>query len=519
MLHFNNKTNSIDNPKRSSIFLLPILFLLITGCKKDPIAVPPPGNNPQNNIEKGSFSFSSSLDLSGQPYHTSNLRAVVSIINDKNVEVIKDSVVQITINGFVKTGALELPLGNYKLTSFRLEYGSVNTHFAAPIIGSTKASMVQNPLSLDFKVEKGIIKDIQVEVLKVQTGDKPQAFGYSSGAFDYGQEDANPVLKIKMQAIMQVGEVLYDSIPASLTLTTWLSDGERRTSYISLSPGINEISLLKAAVKYDFLVSKWGTKDAISVNRQDIDQVSVYTLGGSKAAKKLKSEIVAKSVNGTYVAESKTNYIYNSTGNIYLIEYLFKKADNTINLSMTDRFEYSGSRVQKITRYDEQNQKILYKTSFAYDNQGRVLDMIKEENNIKITANVDYFFYGKPEIKISYDYPESLDMDYYTTYYRGNILTSSASRTNGDTEQGNYEYDFNISPYKHMNWPDFFLSHHSKNNMTVKRMQYYGSYPQNEPYLFNYTYDADGYPTSVIKNYKSYITGIPAFSTKTIYAY
>lgn len=495
------------------------LILFLGSCKKDPIAVPSPGNTPQNNIEKGNISFFNSLDLSGQPYHTSNLRAVVTIINDKNVEVIKDSLIQITINGFVKTGTLELPIGNYKLTSFRLEYGSVNTHFVAPITGSIKASMVQHPLSLDFKVEKGVIKDIPVEVLKVQSGDKPQAYGYPSGAFDYGQENANPVLKIKMQSIMQVGEVLYDSIPASLTLTTWLIDGERTTSYISLSPGINEISLLKAAVKYDFVVSKWGTKDAISVNRQDIDQVSIYTLGGSKTAKKLKSEIVARNVNGTYVAESKTNYIYNSTGNIYLIEYLFKKADNTIYLSMTDRFEYSGSRVQKITRYDEQSQKILYQTSFAYDIQGRVIDMIKEENNTKITAKVDYFFYTRPEIKISYDFPGSLDMDYYTTYYRGNIFTSSALRTNGDTEQGNYEYDFNINPYKHMNWPDLFLSHHSKNNLTVMRMQYHGSYPQNEPYLFNYTYDADGYPTSVIKNYQSYITGKPTFSTKTIYAY
>lgn len=503
----------------SPVNLIVALILFLGSCKKDSVIVPSPGNNPQNNIEKGSFSFSSNLDLSGQPYHSSNLRAVVSIINDKNVEVIKDSVIQITINGFVKTGTLELPIGNYKLTSFRLEYGNVNTHFVAPISGSTKASMVQNPLSLDFKVEKGIIKDIPVEVLKVQSGDKPQAFGYSSGAFDYGQEDASPFLKIKMQAIMQIGEVLYDSIPASLTLTTHLSNGERSTSYISLRPGINEITLLKAAVKYDFLVSKWGTTDAISVDRKDIDEVSIYTLGGSKAAKKLKSEIVAKSINGTYVAESKNNYIYNSSGNIYLIEYLLKKADNTIYLSMTDRFEYSGSRVQKITRYDEQAKKDISITSFTYDNQGRVIRIVKEENGDKTTANVGYYVFSRPEIKIDYDFPGSLDMNYYTTYYRGNIFTSSALSTNGNTERGDYEYDFNINPYKHMNWPDLYLSHFSKNNITVQRKQYYGSYPVNEPYSFSYTYDAEGYPISMIKNFKSYTTGLPTFSTKTIYAY
>jgi len=318
---------------------------------------------------------------------------------------------------------------------------------------------------------------------------------------------------------MQIGEVLYDSLPASLVITTWNAEGQMNTTYSALKAGVNEVSIIKAAIKYEFRVSKWGTSDAITLNRTDIEEGTIYTVGGSRAAKKLKSERTYKEVNGVYVPESKADYIYNAAGNLYIIEHWLRKADNTNYLSMTDRFEYSGTRVQKISRIDAQSLQVLQETSFTYDNQGKVTAMTKIENDTRISARVEYYHYARPEINIHYDFPGANDMDYFTDFTGGNTVSSSAKTVNGNTEQGSFEYDLNINPYRHMNWPDFFLSHNSKNNMLVLRKQYVGNYPVIEPYSFSYTYDAEGYPTSLIKNFKSYTSGNHISSTKTIFVY
>ncbi len=503
------------------VTLLIALLVILASCKKDPVPapIPTPGKDPVPGGQKAIVRFTTNLDLTGQPYHSSNLQAIVSIKNHRNEEVIKDSTLLLNLNEPVTTTTIELPVGTYHLTSFRIEYGGVHTHFVAPIAGSSKALLVQKPLAFAFKVEKDILNAVPVEALKVQNGEKPAAYGYAAGAFDRGQSDADPFLKVKLRAIMQIGNVLYDSVPASLVITTWNADGQMNTTYSALKAGVNEVSVHKAAVKYEFRVTKWGTSDAITLNRQDIDAATVYTLGGIKAAKKLKSERTYKEVNGTYVPDSKADYIYNAAGNLYLIEHWLRKADNTNYLSMTDRFEYTGTRVQKISRVDAQTRRVIQETSFTYDNQGKVTSITQLENGAQTSARVEYYHYARPEINIHYDFPGANDLDYYTDFSGGNTVSSTARRTNGDTEQGSFEYDLNINPYRHMNWPDLFLSHNSKNNLVVQRKQYFGSYPVNEPYSFNYTYDADGYPSSLIKNFKSYTSGTHIFSTKTIFVY
>ncbi|MGF1924731.1 MAG: hypothetical protein ACQUHE_11175, partial [Bacteroidia bacterium] len=275
--------------------MLLIALMILMGCKKEPDAIPKPtpGDEPPPTVQKASIRFTTNLDLSGQPYHQSNLKAIVSVSNAKGELVVNDSILSVDLSGKVTTQLIQLPLGSYKITSFRLEYGSVQTHFAAPIAGSPKAALVQKPLAINFTVEKGMEPVIELALLKVQSTDKPQDFGYASGAFDHGQSDADPYLKVKLQAIMQIGNVLYDSIPASLKLRTWSFDGQIATSYLSLKAGVNSISVLKAALKYEFVVTKWGTSDVMTLSPSEIDEVTVYTLGGSKAAKKLKSEVVA----------------------------------------------------------------------------------------------------------------------------------------------------------------------------------------------------------------------------------
>ena len=511
---------AITKPTRILIFFL---FILSACSKEKIIPTPQPGNGNGGGtpvVEKVSMRFVTNADLSGQPYHSSNLRAVVTIVNDKGQEIAKDKLLSLTLPNPVQTESIELPVGNYKLTSFRMEYGSVNTHFATPMAGSAKASLIQHPLAMDFKVEKSSANSIPVEVLRIQQSEKPQQYGYPSGAFDYGQEDANPFIKVKIRAIMQIGDVIYDSIPASITITTWNNKGEMNTTYGHLNAGINEVQVLKAATKYEFVVSKWGTNDAMTLNRRDVDEVTVYTLGGSKAAKKLKSERVYKQVNGVDVPESKTDYFYEAAGKLSKIEYWLKKKDNSSYLAMTDDFHYDNGRVVRIIRRNEVSRSTMTTTSFTYDNVGKVTAISQDDDGVLTNASVEYFHYTRKEVKIHYTYPgKTNDMNYYMTFTGGNMTESSAVTSNNNTELGKYDYDFNINPYIHMDMPNLFLSNTNKNNVTTQRKEYHGSYPAADPYSLQYTYDADGYPTQVIKNFKSPINGNYLFSTKTVFVY
>ena len=526
------------NSITTTFSLLIFLSLILAACSKKDIEIPKPvpGQpspipNVPTPINMGSFSFHAMADLTGQPYHSSNLHAVVSIEKASGEQVITDSMLVLNIGNPVKTAGLQLPEGDYKLTSFRMVYGSVNTHFAAPFAGSAKASGVQKPLKMDFKVTNNESSVIPVEVLKVQAGDKPQQFGYASGAFDNGQADASPYFKIKMKAVMQIGDVTYDSIPASLIITTWNEKGEMTTTYGSLQAGVNEIQLLKAATKFEFRISRYGIVDNLKLNRAETDENTVYILGGSKAAKKLKLERIYKIVDGKDVAEAQINYFYNNSGNLLKIDYWTKEGVNTPYFPvtdwlggdnkyfpMTDFFEYSGGRVSKIRRVNTEDNSTIKETIFNYNAQGKMINMTETENGFSTTASVNYLP-SRQNIGVVYNLASGHTLNYNLNFINGNVSYSTASNSNSSFEEGRFSYDFGINPYHHMNWPTLFMNHISKNNVTSQQKQYSGSYPTADPYTFVYKYDADGYPTEVIKNYRSLPSGNFAFSTKTVFVY
>lgn len=52
----------------------------------------------------------------------------------------------------------------------------------------------------------------------------------------------------------------------------------------------------------------------MKLDRQKVDTATVYLLCGSKAAKKLNSELTYVLINGSYQPEGKTEYVYNNEG-------------------------------------------------------------------------------------------------------------------------------------------------------------------------------------------------------------
>lgn len=328
----------------------------------------------------------------------------------------------------------------------------------------------------------------------------------------------NPVSTINLRARMVIGEITYDSIPASLALFSWDSLGERSLSFHSLVAGTNKLTLPTGKQKFQFKLSKWGSTDELVINTKDIVADSVYVLGTSREAKKLKTEYVSVLKSNKYEAESKTDYIYKEDGNLDQIIFNRKKEDGRPYIHQVARFEYQDKKVQRIARYNEANDLYGY-TSFSYSN-GRITGMYEKGADQETIAKVEYSFSPRQEVIINYTYPsKTYTMGYYMQFAEGNLMEGNGITSHHTSELAKYQYDHQVNPYIHMNWPDLFLSHSSKNNVIAQQQSFSNGFPVAVPSGYSYTYDSEGYPKELIKTYKSGSTGQYLYTTKTEFVY
>jgi len=499
-------------------------FLLFSCRKPDDLIKPVPQTPPP----ALSHSFQLTIDsIPGEPVAPiDNLFALVTLVNSQNEAVLTNKKLAISFNGKFKTPEMELPAGNYRVTQFLLINEVNKVRFVAPIANSVKANTVSRPLPVSFIMPQPVVLSVPVEVAKVSASDTPESFGYPAGSFNQVPVPDNPgeqntFSKIKLRLAIQVGDIWYDSMPGTVLYSTWDQSQQVTGKYITLVPGVNEINLSRSATKHHFRITKWGSSYELTLLKNDVQEGSIYTLGGSKQPKMLKSELTYKLVGGTYIAQSKTSFAYRD-GKLAGIDYYLKKADNTPYLAMKDQFQYSNGRLEKIHRFDEKNQQ-SGSTSFSYNAAGKINSIVEEANDIRTTATVDYFYdaeTGQTEVGFNYSYSHhSNPKQYSQRYHQGNILSDINSAGNAYTETGLYDHDNQINPYAHMGWHNLFLSNNSKNNMVRQYKTYYGSYPVAVAYEFNYKYDADGYPMELIRHYRSYATNQFLYSTKTVFSY
>jgi hypothetical protein len=503
------------------------LMIFTTGCRKDDILKQPPHGGSGNGNLSNAFRFR--IDsLPGQPNGADGLYALISITNESNQAVLTDSRLALQFNSHWFSDSIILPNGNYKLAKFLVLKDTI-TRFATPLVNSTKASMVQRPLSISFDLPKSSVNIVPVEVLSIGN-DQPEIFGYPTGTWNRPggstppPTDPNPSVKIKIRGEIKIGDVLYDSIATKFTWICWDANGKMlSTGTNAIAAGTNEVALSSTAYKYNLQVEKWGIHAEIELLKSDIHEGTVYKISANSAAKKLKSELTYKWANGAYVPESKTAYQYDGSGRMLEIVYYLRKADNTPYVSSTDKFTYDANgMVEKVKRYDSAN-NLIVQTSFAYDNDGRVSYFGETNGGSYTSGQVTYTAasgIGNQTIHIKYGYTQSpFTMNYNMSFRNGNKVQDAAASTTNSSESGTYQYDQNINPYIHMNWPTIWLSNVSKNNMISQQKSYVGSTPTVLPYGFNYTYDSEGYPKELVKTYFSYYGGIYAFTTKTVYNY
>jgi hypothetical protein len=509
---------------RSVFTLLFATLFILVSCKKPVEPQQPNDPGPMPGLShKYRITADALPGLPNQPM--ANLLAKFDVKNAQDELVVSNKVAAIRFNGKFVTEEMELPAGTYRISKLMIVSGTGNVLYAVPVTNSVKATQVTKPLAYPMVLPAATSLDVAAEFLKVEATDKAVDFGYADDEFGNSSIPGDEELSIRIKTNIKVGDIVYDNIPSSLIYRMFSASNELLSvKFISLAAGINTLQLDKNAAQHEFIVQKWGSDYTKRFTKTDIRKDVVYQFGEEKEAKKLKSEITARWDGNMYKAESKNNYVYDGKGRLTKIEFMQKRpSDGTPFVARTENFEYTDGRVEKISMYNEGN-VFAGTRSISYNAAGKINHITEDILNVSKTE-VEVAHHGPngdamDEVNFRFSYSHTaLTMEYYQRWRNGNLFSDNSRTSNGSTETGSYQHDNGIDPYVHMNWPDLFLSHSSKNNMNWQARTYYGSYPINVVYSFEYKYDSEGYPIELIRRYKSYITGQHLFTTKTTFSY
>ncbi|MGN6420192.1 MAG: hypothetical protein ACTHMC_21980 [Pseudobacter sp.] len=501
-----------------------LLMIMLFACTKTPVQPdkPVPGGSSPDPSAQRSFR----LTLSGLHAGSENTKAVISILNNKDEMVMREIQVDIVFNQKVQTAALSLEKGNYKITGLLIKEGN-SVKYASPLAGSEKAALVTHPLSLTFSLDAQTEKDVSVEVVPVTATDKPLQFGYPDGSFgSQTGEQPNTAKKIFIQPLIKVGDIVYDSIPVQLILRSFDAQNNMTYNAMNLPAGLQQVELPANAVKYQLTVSKWGTQDEITLKKEDIQENTVYSIGGNMPAKKLKNVYTNRIVDGVSKPETKMDYTYHANGELKQTDLWVKNEDGSNLRSRTDLYEYTNGKITAIRNYNETD-KLIGTSSFTYDAAGRVSTMDELLHGLRKTATVNYIPL-ETRAGITQDYRIEIQIresgytiarQYSKTISGGCVVADNYNYGNGDMIAGIYNCDLTINPYAHLGIPDFYLNQYVKHNVKLESKTYANLFPEYEVYDIQYTYDGNGYPLSIIKKYRNYWNKTEAYSVKTGFTY
>ncbi|MDE5418645.1 formylglycine-generating enzyme family protein [Labilibaculum sp. DW002] len=196
------------------------------------------------------------LGLSSLKTSETIIKSVVISMTRKDGSVVydKENIHLLNMNGYYIASPISLTVGEYSLTEFLVMDDTNNVIYAAPLVDSEKAYLVENPLSIDFEVTKDEVLKLVPEVLAI--GDSsPSDFGYSTISFD-----VVPFFDFSISTFVYNSSILnWDLTTASIVVKnedTVLYEGD-------LAAITNTLSLRANVSTYDMTISKSGYKSYV----------------------------------------------------------------------------------------------------------------------------------------------------------------------------------------------------------------------------------------------------------------
>jgi hypothetical protein len=342
---------------------------------------------------------------------------------------------------------------------------------------------------------------------------------------------------IKSNVKIAIGGVLYENLDALIRVKGYDAANKVLWSqdYSFTGPADNVWSVKNGLDNYSIeLMNKWGIHDIQSGitasqlwdGRADGPQPVTYVLGGSKLAKKLSmytvSRQVASSPQITFEPESRAKFVYDSNGQLQSIHYeTYNSQTLKFEETSVDTFTYSGNAVSSIVNTLEGN---LYTEShYEYGTQNIIRQKLYYNNNLEWTLtssrNED-----NNSVHALYSLSNGNSFTYDFNFSFKNQAKDVTIQSGEVCNEGNYTYDKNINPFRHLGYLDFNFRNWSANNRLTENVIYKAcGFPTVQPFAYEYVYDEDGYPVQKITNCKNgsfgSVENIVSYRTKTEFVY
>lgn len=316
---------------------------------------------------------------------------------------------------------------------------------------------------------------------------------------------------VRVKAVITVGDVVYDSIPAMFTITTWDVNGVAHAKDTLLDAGAQLIYLPKKAARYSLKLSKWGITDEKLLNRSEVTEGAVYQLGGQKSAKRLQSVTEYDFTNGAFAISSEKRFVYDHHGRITEI-HAYAPDPNTgvLRSGNSDLFLYGHNELW-VNSTSKSDGTIFSHTAFIFDVQGRTI----QSRNQYLTQNEIYTYQYNSEGIVMFMGQNAADPNGSRITLRfagGNRVEEKTIFPGHPTTVKNFKYDYNINPYLMIRMPGLYLEHSSKNNVLAE------GWDGSDQLVHEYTYDVDGYVTGAITKTRNNSGQLVNYS-RTVYTY
>lgn len=324
-------------------------------------------------------------------------------------------------------------------------------------------------------------------------------------------QPSNELLSVRLKAAITIGDVLYDSIPADFTITSWDVNNIALKKDTTLSPGTHLIHLPKAAVRYSLKMQKWGVTYEKILNRAEVTEGSFYQVGGHKEAKKLQWVTEEIFDNGAPVLNGKQQFIYDSQGRINEVHaYAPNPNGGALISGFKDLFLYNGNELQ-VNNIRKGDAVIFSHSAYKFDALGRTIQTKHQyltQNDVytnQYTSEGILMLFGESATNTN-------GSRIALKFAGGNRVEEKTMITNYPTIVKHYRYDQNINPYAIIKMPSMYFEHSSKNNVLAESWEGY------DRFINTYTYDSDGYVTEVITKGRNN-NGQYVNYSRTIYTY
>ena len=155
--------------------------------------------------------------------------------------------------------------------------------------------------------------------------------------------------------------------------------------------------------------------------------------------------------------------------------------------------------------------------TYLYDANGRIAKTNVIYPSGAFAYRNEYPLTGNKVVNISLEGLTNPAGTHYRVQFENNNLTEIKTITNTDTYGYRYQYDENINPYVHMNWPDTWFYRQSKNNIAEEK--FFLGDQVSVDMKYEYKFDSDGFPVETIQKERDAATNNFIVRSKKVFKY